>query len=79
MQTVAALELQGQGFDAFVGPPGNRKLADTLCVQCGQCALVCPTAAITERDDTPLGMGSAGGSPKARCGPDRPSDARRHR
>lgn len=54
VQTVAALELQGQGFDAFVGPPGNRKLADTLCVQCGQCALVCPTAAITERDDTPL-------------------------
>ncbi|MGQ9497146.1 MAG: NADH-dependent [FeFe] hydrogenase, group A6 [Desulfotomaculales bacterium] len=52
VQTVGAIELQGQGFEAFVGPPANLKLADTRCVQCGQCALVCPTAAIVEKDDT---------------------------
>lgn len=52
IQTVGALELQGRGFDAFIGPPINLELAATQCVQCGQCTLVCPTAALTEKDDT---------------------------
>jgi NADH-quinone oxidoreductase subunit G len=51
IQAVGAIELQGLGFEAFIGPPANLELAATSCVQCGQCALVCPTAAIAEKDD----------------------------
>ncbi|MFZ5900638.1 NADH-dependent [FeFe] hydrogenase, group A6 [Desulforudis sp. DRI-14] len=54
VQGVGAIDLQGRGFDAFIGPPANLRLDETKCVQCGQCALVCPTAAITERDETDI-------------------------
>ncbi|HEM56268.1 MAG TPA: 2Fe-2S iron-sulfur cluster binding domain-containing protein [Thermodesulfobium narugense] len=52
LQTVDALELYGNGFDAVVRPKGGIPLIETQCVNCGQCALVCPTGAIVERDDT---------------------------
>ena len=34
-----------------VTPAFNRRIADTDCVNCGQCAAVCPTAAITIKKD----------------------------
>ncbi len=41
-----------RGFNTVVGPAFNLGLGDVACSLCGQCSAVCPTAAITEKDDT---------------------------
>nr|AIW52597.1 Fe-only hydrogenase 5 [Mastigamoeba balamuthi] len=35
---------------------GNLPLHATQCIACGQCAVVCPTGAVAERDDVPIVM-----------------------
>ena len=48
VQQVGALFPQKRGFATFIGPASPLGLADVSCVQCGQCAAVCPVGAIVE-------------------------------
>ena len=50
-QGVGAIFPQGRGFKAMIGPAFSQPLSDVVCVQCGQCAAVCPVGAISERDE----------------------------
>ncbi|HHX51474.1 MAG TPA: 2Fe-2S iron-sulfur cluster binding domain-containing protein [Clostridia bacterium] len=50
VQTVKAIVPLERGFTTLIGPAFQENLADSTCVQCGQCALVCPTGAIVERE-----------------------------
>jgi len=48
-QGVGGLFPQGRGFTTVIGPAFASDLADVVCVQCGQCAAVCPVGAIIEK------------------------------
>ena len=52
IQSVNALALQGRGFETRVEPAFLSGLGTVACTNCGQCTLVCPVGAITEKDDT---------------------------
>lgn len=52
VQTCGILSAVNRGFDAFVGPAFNMDMVETSCTFCGQCVAVCPTAALTEVDNT---------------------------
>ncbi len=52
VQQVGAIAPQERGFNTVIAPAFSDPLGQTSCVNCGQCALVCPTAAICERDQT---------------------------
>ncbi len=52
MQTVSAIDFTGRGIRTKVAPFMNYPLSESPCVSCGQCTLVCPTGALTERDQT---------------------------
>ena len=51
-QHVAVIGTNERGFDTHVGSAFDMPLNDTACINCGQCISVCPTGALTERDDT---------------------------
>ncbi len=50
IQATRALWAQDRGFESVAAPAFGHDLSSVACVQCGQCAAVCPTAAITEKD-----------------------------
>lgn len=52
VQSVSALFAQNRGFKTTIGPAFGKGLDTVTCVQCGQCAAVCPVGAISERDQT---------------------------
>jgi iron-only hydrogenase group A len=52
MQNVWALSMIERGFDTRISPAGDISLADSPCVNCGQCSAHCPTGAIFENDET---------------------------
>jgi iron-only hydrogenase group A len=52
VQSVYAIDFTGRGLRSKIGTYMDQGLGNVACTSCGQCALVCPTAAIVERDDT---------------------------
>jgi len=53
VQNVGAIDFAHRGANMVVSPAFGKKIAETDCVNCGQCAAVCPTAAITVVRDAP--------------------------
>ena len=51
VQHVGAIDFAHRGANMIVTPAFGRPIAETDCVNCGQCAAVCPTAAITIKKD----------------------------
>ena len=51
-QFVGVIGANDRGIDTNIGSPFRETLSETSCISCGQCTVVCPTGALTERDDT---------------------------
>ncbi len=52
VQTVGVYSAVHRGFETVIGTAFDYPMLDTACTFCGQCVSVCPTAALTETDDT---------------------------
>ena len=52
IQSVNCYSFTHRGFDTIVSPAFGVGLGEAACTFCGQCSSVCPTAAITEKDNT---------------------------
>lgn len=52
VQSVGIWGLDNTGARTTIGVTGDREIAESDCVLCGQCITHCPTGALSERDDT---------------------------
>ena len=52
VQGIGVIGANDRGFDTHIASAFEMKLADTSCINCGQCIVSCPVGAIYERDDT---------------------------
>jgi NADP-reducing hydrogenase subunit HndD len=50
-QSVKVIGVNKRGFESYLGCAYGNKIADTACVNCGQCTLVCPTGALVVKND----------------------------
>ena len=51
-QYVGIIGANDRGIDTNIGQAFELSLNNTPCISCGQCTVVCPTGALTEKDDT---------------------------
>ncbi len=52
IQSIGAIDFAFRGHDAAVLPAFGKGLGEVECVNCGQCASVCPTGALAPRSET---------------------------
>lgn len=48
IQTVCAIDFANRGFETVISPSLGLPLGESVCVNCGQCILACPTGALYE-------------------------------
>ncbi|MBE6562647.1 MAG: ferredoxin [Ruminococcaceae bacterium] len=51
-QGIGVIGANDRGFDTHIACAFEKPLANVACISCGQCITVCPTGALSERDDT---------------------------
>ncbi|AEF85721.1 hydrogen dehydrogenase [Treponema primitia ZAS-2] len=52
IQHVGAIDFAHRGSEMAVACVGEKDIASSVCVGCGQCAAVCPTGALTVKNET---------------------------